>query len=175
MGKRTTLKRTPKSQDKPFLCQQHSSIGSGVSAPGVGVSQAVSFLFPSFVLSKGKLNTTQKWHRVLTHRNPHDWPLKRHPQSGYWRGARGWRRVQGRALCQGCMVRTLGVRRMSGVRAAASDQAIKGSSVPLLLLFCFIPAGGRTPKWLLVRYPLAGLQPRISRSKFWDSKLRLRL
>ncbi|RMC00198.1 hypothetical protein DUI87_22800 [Hirundo rustica rustica] len=36
MGKRATLKRTPKSQDKSFSCQQHSGIGYGVNAPGVG-------------------------------------------------------------------------------------------------------------------------------------------
>lgn len=60
MGKTATLKRTPKSQDKPFSCQQHSGIGSGVNAPGVGVSQSVSFLPPPSVLSKRKRNTAQK-------------------------------------------------------------------------------------------------------------------
>lgn len=156
MGKRALWKGLPKVRTNPSWVTS-SLVLALESVLQVLVRVRLSPCSLVFLSSKGKLSSTQKCHCVLTHHNPHDWPPKRHPQSGYWRRARGWRCLQDKPSARAAWVRTLGVRHMSAVRAAASVEAIKSSSVPSLLLFCFIPAGGRPPKWLLVRYPLAGL------------------
>lgn len=98
----------------------------------------------------------------IPHRNPRGWPPNSHPQPGYCRRAQGCRCLQDKALCQGCRGEDTGskiyeccscycIHRGDRVLIRAIASIVPQASVP------FQQGEGRTPKLLLVRYPLAGL------------------
>lgn len=86
------------------------------------------FLPPPCVLFKRKLkacSTTQKWHCVPAHHNPHNWPPKETPNLATEERPRAGDVCRTEPFAGVAWVRTVGLRYISVVRAVASIEAIK--------------------------------------------------